>query len=144
MECNASGISNTLLDSVDVAGVSADGTMFCHDSDVNELHGFERRGSHFAAVDLAVDLRAIKLVQVDSMLNDSAGMYSSAKTSRAFGINEVMICHGMFLLVMYIMDGILRGISKFYIEKTYVDIAFRYFQLVWIFSGAFLSLDGRL
>ena len=41
------------------------------------------------------------------------------------GVNELMIWHGMFLLLMYIIDGVSRCFSNFFSEKTYGDIAFR-------------------
>ena len=100
-------------------------TLFCFESDVDLKNGLVRNVSHSAAMDMAVDLRAFKSVQIDSMLNDSHGMHGVADTRDTVGVNELMVWHGMFLLLMYIIDGVSRCFSNFFSEKTYGDIACR-------------------
>ena len=102
-----SGISETFKD-VDMSTEVQNETLICFENDVSMLSGLERNASHSAAIDWAVNLRAFKIGQIDSMLNDSHGMHSFADTREAVGVNELMIWHGMFLLLMYIIDGVAR------------------------------------
>ena len=119
-----SGVSETFRDADDMSRVDQNETVFCFESDFDVKSGLVRNVSHSAAVDMAVDLRAFKRVQIDSMLNASHGMFI-ADMRETVGVNELMIWHGMFLLLMYIIDGVSRCFSNFFSEKTYGDIAFR-------------------
>ena len=68
------------------------------------------------------DLRAIVSCQTFNMLNDSHGVQEIASIRGTVGVNELMVWYGMFLLLMYIMDGVLICFSNFVSNRSYVDI----------------------
>ena len=68
------------------------------------------------------DLRAIVSCQTFNMLNDSHGVQEIASIRGTVGVNELMVWYGMFLLLMYIMDGVLICFSSFVRNRSYVDI----------------------
>ena len=60
-----------------------------------------------------------------------------AERREIVGVNELMIWHGTCLLVVYIIDGILKGVNKSFCEKTYTDIVCRYIS-VWMDLVSFI------
>ncbi len=114
------------------------------DTNVRGLFSCEKREGHSAAMNSTCevptsnynvpDLRAVLEEQIESELNDSHAVQFTANIRGAVGVNELMIWHGMFLLLMYIIDGVSRCFSNFFSEKTYgtVTLLSGAFQCGWI------------
>ena len=109
---------------------SSNGISVCEHSDLRWFQGLVKRESHFAAMNSTddekasmgvPDLRAMFSGQACNMLNDSHGMQEIASTRVTVGVN--MVWHGMFLLLMYIIDGVLICFSNFVSDMSYGDIA---------------------
>ena len=64
------------------------------------------------------DLRAVTMCQTFNRLNDSHVSWRD----EAVGVNELMVWHGSFLLVMYIVEGVLICISNFVSYRSYGEI----------------------
>ena len=64
------------------------------------------------------DLRAISRCQTFNKLNDSHVSWRD----EAVGVNELMVWHGSFLLMMYIIEGVLICVSNFVSYRSYGEI----------------------
>ena len=103
------------------------------ETETGNFHGHEKMVSSSDAMNstfeilphsrIVPDIRAMPECRTFNRLNDSHGMQEIADTRGTVGVNELMVCHGMFLLMMYIIEGVLICFSNFVIDKSYGDIA---------------------
>ena len=106
---------------------SDDSTAFMNNSNEN-FEGHEKMVSRGTAMNsthrdaassfYVPDLRATSICQTFSNLNDS----HVSLRDEAVGVNTLMVWHGLFLLAMYIVEGILTCISNFVCYRSYGEI----------------------